>query len=98
MTCTPTRAVVQNYTLGHPYDTWCTCINTETELITNFLMETLIDFQESHTVTTLQYSSSTWRTDTERRSQSSERMIFPQTLSSSFVKWSRKHPIPNWCK
>jgi len=30
-TCAPTRAGFQNYTLGDPYDTWCTCINTETK-------------------------------------------------------------------
>ena len=31
MTCVPTRVGLQYYTLDDPYDTWCTCINTETE-------------------------------------------------------------------
>jgi len=43
MTCVPTRAGLQNYTLGDPYDTWCTCINTKNEPITDLFMEIPID-------------------------------------------------------
>jgi len=63
MTCVTTRAGFQNYTVGDTYDTWCTCINTVTEPITDFFMETPIDLEKSLTVTTLLESNITVSTD-----------------------------------
>jgi len=52
----PTRVGFQNYMLGDPYHTWCSCVNAETETdhrLSQKHRSTPTDLEKSHTVTTL---------------------------------------------